>query len=262
MVLAFHGGGGNATQWKNSNPWHETAARHGFVVVFMQGCKDSLTDCSKVSGSYLWTVGKKDDGKTIDDQAYVLEALKRLEYSRLVSIRQGSGVKVLDYLAHAGLEFVTTMFGAKANSQNEMVADLVQARAIVGEAIYHHAIDHFNPEALESLRESIDDLAAEAEKARPDVRRLQEFDFEVQHRLLRGGKNRTIVLLHNSIRYIYGGIAHLFEPLVEKPHTLVEQYRRLLADLESGNRRGAKQIITVIFAVQQLAMARRLPGGS
>lgn len=89
VVLAFHGGGGNATQWKNSNPWHETAARHGFVVVFMQGCKDALTDCSKVSGSYLWTVGKKDDGKTIDDQAYVLEALKRLEQVHQLSLDKG-----------------------------------------------------------------------------------------------------------------------------------------------------------------------------
>ncbi|MBW1808543.1 MAG: FadR family transcriptional regulator [Deltaproteobacteria bacterium] len=191
----------------------------------------------------------------------VREALKRLEYSRLVSIRQGSGVKVLDYLAHAGLEFVTTLFGSKAASQNEMVTDLVQARAVVGEAIYHHAIDHFNPKALDSLRESVDDLAAEADKARPDVRKLQELDFEVQHRLLRGGKNRTIILLHNSIRYIYGGIAHLFEPLVEKPQRLVQEYRRLLTDLETGNRRGAKQIITVIFAMQQLAMARKLPRG-
>ena len=151
----------------------------------------------------------------------VREALKRLAYSRLASSR----------------------------------------RAVVGEAIYHHAINYFHPEALDSLRSSVDDLAAEAGKARPDVRKLQELDFEVQHRLLRGGKNRTIILLHNSIRYIYGGIAHLFDPLVEKPQRMVEQYRRLLTDLETGNRRGAKQIITVIFAEQQLAMARRVPEG-
>jgi GntR family transcriptional regulator, transcriptional repressor for pyruvate dehydrogenase complex len=192
----------------------------------------------------------------------VREALKRLEYSRLVSIRQGSGVKVLDYLAHAGLEFVTTLFGSTAAPKKEMVADVMQARAVVGEAIYHHAIDHFRQEALDDLRKSIEDLATEANKTRPDVRNLQELDFEVQHRLLRGGKNRTIILLHNSIRYIYGGIAHMFEPLVEKPNRLVDQYRRLLADLENGNRRGAKQIITVIFAEQQLAMARRGAGGN
>ncbi len=188
----------------------------------------------------------------------VREALKTLQHSRLVSIRQGSGARVLDYLANAGFEFITTLFGSGGAGQRELVSDLIEARAVVGEAIYHHAIDHFDMDALEGVREAVDGLEAEAHKAKPDVRVLQELDFEVQHRLLRGGHNRTFILLHNSIRHVYSRMAHLFEPLVEKPAALVEHYRRMLKDIESGNRKGARQAITVIFAEQQMAMARKM----
>ena len=144
----------------------------------------------------------------------VREALRSLQQARLVSIRQGSGARVLDYLANAGFEFITNVFGSGAAGERRLVADLVEARAVVGCAIYHHAIDHFDPAALPEVAEAVDALENEAGRERPDVRRLQELDFEVQHRLLRGGPNRTFVLLHNSIRHVYARMAHLFEPLV------------------------------------------------
>ncbi|HUU00006.1 MAG TPA: GntR family transcriptional regulator [Myxococcota bacterium] len=187
----------------------------------------------------------------------VREALKKLELSRLVSIRQGSGARVLDYLANAGFEFISTMFGSRRTGQKELIADLGQARTVVGQAIYHHAIDHFDMRADKDVNAAVDDLAAEAAKSRPDVRKLQELDFEVQHRLLRGGKNRTFILLHNSIRHIYSRMANLFEPLVENPGLLVERYRRMLAELKSGNRTGARRIISEIFSEQEKAMARK-----
>ncbi len=187
----------------------------------------------------------------------VREALKVLELSRLVSIRQGSGARVLDYLANAGFEFISTMFGSQGDGRKDLVADLSQARTVVGQAIYHHAIDHFDNVVLEDVRAAVDDLAAEADKSHPHVRKLQDLDFEVQHRLLRGGKNRTFILLHNSIRHIYSRMAHLFEPLVENPSKLVERYRLMIEEMQSGNSLGARQIITDIFAEQDRALARK-----
>lgn len=89
LVLAFHGGGGNATLWKDRLPWHETGARHGFITVFMQGCKDSLSDCSSVQGSFLWNVDKPGDPRTVDDQAYTLAVLDRLEQVHGLTIDPG-----------------------------------------------------------------------------------------------------------------------------------------------------------------------------
>jgi polyhydroxybutyrate depolymerase len=77
VVMGFHGGGGNANQWKNALPWEETAAREGFVMVFMQGCQEQSSDCSRL-GSYIWNVGKPGETNTVDDQGYTVEVLQRL----------------------------------------------------------------------------------------------------------------------------------------------------------------------------------------
>lgn len=89
LVLAFHGGGGNAARWQASIPWHETAARHGFVAVFMQGCREALTDCSAAQGSYLWNVGKAGEPSAIDDQRYTLDLLAHLETALGLEIDPG-----------------------------------------------------------------------------------------------------------------------------------------------------------------------------
>ncbi len=77
-VLGFHGGGGRATAWRNTLPWEETASREGFVMVFMQGCRDGETDCAAPTGSYQWNVGKPGEPSGVDDQGYTLAVLDRL----------------------------------------------------------------------------------------------------------------------------------------------------------------------------------------
>ncbi|MEM9691015.1 MAG: hypothetical protein AAGA56_00585 [Myxococcota bacterium] len=78
VVLGFHGGGGRAAQWQRILPWDETAAEHGFVMVFMQGCRPGERDCSGVDGSYLWSVDKPGEPDTVDDQGYTLAVIDRL----------------------------------------------------------------------------------------------------------------------------------------------------------------------------------------
>ena len=84
-----------ANSWKNGNPWHELAAQEGFIMVYMQGCRDNLTDCVAVKGSYSWNVGKSSDPRTTDDQQYTLEVVKRLTQVHKLSIdtnkRYGTG---------------------------------------------------------------------------------------------------------------------------------------------------------------------------
>lgn len=186
----------------------------------------------------------------------VREALQALQRSRLLSIRQGSGARVLDYLGNAGLEFASTLLGLEGASQRELVADLVEARDVVGQAIFLHAVDRFDRSALQEVQRAVGALVAEAERDRPDARRLQELELDVQHWLLRGGGNRTILLLHNSIRHVYARVTHLFEPLVESPATLASQYQRVLRGLASGDRGAARRAMRAILAMQRSAMER------
>jgi pimeloyl-ACP methyl ester carboxylesterase len=79
VVLAFHGGSGNAAQWRQRTHWDEHGAANGYVTVFLQGCKLEYDDCSVPDKNYEWNVGKVGGDSTLDDQGYVREVLKRLE---------------------------------------------------------------------------------------------------------------------------------------------------------------------------------------
>ena len=186
----------------------------------------------------------------------VREALRKLEQLRLVTIRQGSGITVQDYLTTAGLEFVVDMLGFSDDGADVM-RELAEARAVLGRAMVHHAIDAMDLSDLTPLQEAVEAFTAEASRARPDVRRLQELDFEVHSRLVRAGGNRAIVLLHNSLRHIYRHVAHVFEPLVAEPGKLLVCYEQALRALGKGDRRRAKAVFTRYFDLGQQALGGR-----
>ena len=189
----------------------------------------------------------------------VREALRKLEQVRLVSVRQGSGITVQDYLGTAGLEFVVDLLSS-AEDGTPLMHELAEARSVIGQAMAHHAIDRLSAEALPPLREAVNAFAAEARRTAPDVRRLQELDYEVHRQLTCAGGNRALVLLHNSMRHIYRHVAGLFEPLMARPTQVSELYTELLESLEQGERGQAKAAITRYFEQTTAALAAAAEG--
>ena len=178
----------------------------------------------------------------------VREALRKLEQLRLVSIRQGSGITVQDYLTTAGLEFVVDMLGHSEDGA-DLMQELAEAREVIGRAMVFHAMDHLEPHALVSVGQAVQDFVAESRSDEPDVGRLQDLDFEIHSRLVRAGGNRAIILLHNSLRHVYRHVAHLFEPLVAEPRRLADRYERILEALRVGDREAARDEFSRYFAL-------------
>jgi DNA-binding FadR family transcriptional regulator len=185
----------------------------------------------------------------------VREALRRLEQLRLVRIRQGSGVRVRDYLESSGIELLVSLLSTADGFSLDLMRDLLEARAILGEAICCNAIDRLDLAALDDFHEAVEAFAAEAALARPDPRQLQQLEFEVPAQLTRAGGNRAFVLLYNSLRHIYEQVAHRFEHLVAEPHQLAERYREVAEALHAGDRGRAKQIFREHFAASVQVLA-------
>ncbi|MEO0601259.1 MAG: PHB depolymerase family esterase [Myxococcota bacterium] len=78
VVMGFHGGGGGARNWSQSAPFDALGATEGFVTLYMQGCREALSDCSGLNG-FLWNIDKPGGERTVDDKGYVLATLARLE---------------------------------------------------------------------------------------------------------------------------------------------------------------------------------------
>jgi DNA-binding FadR family transcriptional regulator len=187
----------------------------------------------------------------------VREALRSLEHSRLISVRQGSGITVQDYLTNAGLEFASVLLGSSVSHKPGMMRDIAEARSVIGRAMVHHAIDNMQENEIPVVSEAIGRFTAEAKKVPPDVRKLQELDFEVQNRLIHAGSNRAMILLHNSMRRIYYGVARLFRPMMENPEAVAGYYQRALDALGKGDREKAKQIFSAYFDMGRNALSRK-----
>lgn len=179
----------------------------------------------------------------------VREALRRLEQLRLVSIRHGSGARVQDYLTTAGVELVGDLVMTRAAGRN-FFGDLLVARAVIGEAICCHAIEAFDRRALAGFSAAVDAFCRELERTgEPDRRALMTLDFAVHSKLIAGGGNRALNLLHNSVRHVYERAAGMLELLVDQPHALAEHYRCAERALELGNASAAKAAFRAVFAL-------------
>ena len=179
----------------------------------------------------------------------VREALRQLEQLRLVSVRQGRGATVRDVLANAGIEFLIAMLSTGGARDPALLLDLVDARDVVGRAICDHAIDRLDPGAVADVIVAIEAFAEEAARPSPNLARLQQLDFDVQHCLHHAGSNHALVLLHNSLGYVYERISEAFEPLMARPLELAEQYEKTAAALIAGDRVAAKKAMARVFAL-------------
>lgn len=186
----------------------------------------------------------------------VREALRQLEQMRLVHIRQGSGVRVQDYLATAGVELLAVLLRTAAASDHQLVADVLEARALLGAVIFDHAIDRIDADEVGPVVEAIGRFCEEATRAGADARSLQDLEVTIHARLIRGGGNRAFVLLYNSLRHVYARVADLFEGVMSEPEPLAEAYRRAGAALSGGDRDEARRCFQEAFLLGQRGLLR------
>ena len=183
----------------------------------------------------------------------VREALRRLEQLRLVRVRQGSGIRVRDYLSQAGLELLADLLEGEGGTG--LMQDIGEARSVVGLAMACHAIDRIEESKLPAVAAAVLAFEEAAGGEQPDLGLLQELDFEVHHQLLCAAGNRALVLLHNSIRHVYRQVAELFQPLFGSPGVVAAHHRELLAALVAGDRARAKAVMAVYFEAGRLVLA-------
>jgi GntR family transcriptional repressor for pyruvate dehydrogenase complex len=185
----------------------------------------------------------------------VREALRSLERLHLLSVRQGSRITVLDYLTSAGFDFVSELFSSSEAGAGKIMDDIAEARRVIGRAMMFFAVDSMKEGFLPEIVEAVEDFCRESHGPNPDMRTLQDLDFEIQNRLMRSTGNQVMLLLHNSIRRIYEKVATLFEPIVSHHRDLADQYRRLAEHLEAGDREQARDVFEAVFEQGRAAMA-------
>lgn len=143
------------------------------------------------------------------------EAIRRLEQARLVSIRQGRGVTVLDFRRTASVDLLGAFleYGSDPLEKAALVLDLLQPRERLLEEVVRAAAQRATPSDLDAIRKTIEQVrAAEANRSLTGMAAAQNAWVES---LLDAGHNIPMRWAANPL------LAALGEVLSRRPDLLV-----------------------------------------
>lgn len=139
------------------------------------------------------------------NRSSIREALKRLEQSRLVRVRQGEGSVVLDFRQHGGFELLRDVVVAGGHINGVAVRSIFEFRSMIGPEIARLAALRIREPELAALGQIVDALEIEETTAK-----FQVLEFEFHHTMARASENLALLLILNSAKEIYAEHAEFF----------------------------------------------------
>ncbi len=174
------------------------------------------------------------------------EALKILETLRFVTIRQGDGVRVRDYLKSANIEILADLLFRGGRPDPVILANILEARECFGRTLVRLAATRARPEQVQSYR----DLVARLERAvREGPSSLQVADLDCFQALAEATQNLVFVFVLNAIRAIYLRHREVFQSLYRDPEGVAAAHRALLTAIEARDADQAEHAASALLKI-------------
>lgn len=170
------------------------------------------------------------------------EALKILQTLRFVTIRQGDGVRVSDYLRSANLEILADLLFRHGQPDQAILANILEARALFGKVVARLAASRRTKEHLQRYETLLKDLEA----AKEDPTKVQSLDLCLFEVLAEATNNLVFIFVMNSIRPIYMRHREAFAFLYSDPQRVISGHKALLEALKDGNSNDAEKAVEML----------------
>jgi DNA-binding FadR family transcriptional regulator len=155
----------------------------------------------------------------------VREALKRLQQSRLVSVRHGGTSHVLDYRASAGLDLLAELIvGPAGRFDTRIVRGIVEMRSALAPDIARLAAERADAAQCAALERTADSMRARA----GDLPALQDLAADFWSHLVDASGNIAYRLAYNSMRATYDQCRELFTQVLAEEIADVARYRAIV----------------------------------
>jgi GntR family transcriptional regulator, transcriptional repressor for pyruvate dehydrogenase complex len=181
--------------------------------------------------------------------ASVREALKRLEQLRLVEMRQGDAMRVLDWRAHGGLDVMAHLLFRGDGFEPAMLGALMEARRSMLSEVARLAAVRRSDEQAERLAELAERIPG------ADPASAQALDFEFFAVLVDAAQNLVFALVMNSIRAVYFARADLFAPIVARPQELAPLYRAVVDAVRAKHATEAADAVAALTRAHEQRLA-------
>ena len=174
----------------------------------------------------------------------VREAIKRLQQSGLVAVRQGGNHVVLDYQEEGGLELLASLLVDRDGGINPGVArSIMSLRASIAPEIAAAAAENGGAKLADQLDAILDQMRA----ASADIPRLQELAWQLWGVLVNAADNIAFRLAFNSMNKTYRSVWPLLTRLLEAEFRDLENLQAIAdavrkRDSEKARARAARHL--------------------
>jgi GntR family transcriptional regulator, transcriptional repressor for pyruvate dehydrogenase complex len=168
----------------------------------------------------------------------VREALKRLQQSRLVSVRHGGTSHVLDFRTTAGLDLLAELIVGPAGFDTRVVRGIVEMRSALAPDIARLAAERARSphlDALESVAEAMDRCSG-------DLSALQDLAADFWSHLVDAADNLAYRLAYNSMRSTYDQCRELFTQVLADEIGDVGRYRAIADAVRTRDAQAAERL--------------------
>jgi DNA-binding FadR family transcriptional regulator len=180
--------------------------------------------------------------------ATVREALKRLEQLRLVEVRHGDAMRVLDWRRSGGLEALA-LLGGGGDADAEVVGALFEARRLLLAEAARLAAARRSDEQAAVIAELADAVAAASDDSTALL-----CDWGFMAALVEAAGNLVFQLIMNSVRELYLPHAAAFVVIVARRAQLAPLYARVAVAVRDRDGEAAAAAIGELAAAQEAAM--------
>ena len=200
------------------------------------------------------------------DRTSLRVALKQLEAMQLLEIRRGDGIYVKDFLKHAGIDFLRTLFSENHISENELALDLFMI-----DEVWEWWIIMF-PEmlSLAAQRTSARDLKAMSDLMDNELDHLNQKDelielwLDEQDLIAASVNNMVLMLIFNSTRPLRRSMLRIYHECVNQAdmEQFIKAKKSLLMDflMNAGKNMASdvEQYRAILVAQRQVARGKLL----
>lgn len=151
-------------------------------------------------------------------------AFKKLEQLKLIFIRQGSGVEVLDYMRSPALELLGDLLTNEGVLNGKLMVNILEARLLIGREVIFLAANKRSAKDIKDAEKIIEQMKETPES--PE--NLQKLDFLFFEVMARSADNMVYMFMINAIRDIYfANISH-FKQLLPASVALLKNHEEIL----------------------------------
>lgn len=174
------------------------------------------------------------------------EAVKILETLKLVTVKQGDGVRVMDFTRGANLDILADLVFRAGSPDPVLVQHILEARQIFGSVIARLAAERRSPEQMEQYRNAVVAL----DKTSADPQSLLEADLLCFDALATASGNTVFRFVLNWMRSICERHGQVFLHLFNDKSRLVKSHKAILKAMEDKDGTKAEAAAFEMLAYQ------------